>query len=248
MPWDFVLILLVLGIVVPLLGRRRIRHLIKLPFTSKLDRLTLYASTFAFQWATAGLILWRADARSITLKELAIGIPRPALTLTLSVVLSVLFFANQILSLKRLSTQPANRSGVLVHLATKIFPQDSIERLAFVALVIAVAFCEEFIYRGFIQSVFQRATGAVSLGIIVSAVFFASAHLYQGRLGLASTFAVGLLFAAVRSWSGSLAPSISVHFVTDLTVGFLAPIRTRTAPASSSAIQRTESAAADRQP
>jgi membrane protease YdiL (CAAX protease family) len=226
MHWDFVLILLILGGLVPWLGRRRVHQLMLLPRTTKMDRLTLYASTIAFQWAAVSVILWRATAHGIRPDQLGFSMRQPALTVSLSIVLSGLFFANQVFSVNRLASRPSELRGLLPQLALKVFPQDNLERLAFVALVSTVALCEEVIYRGFIQFVFQDVTGGrVLLGIFFSAVFFALAHFYQGARGLASTFAVGLLFAIVRSWTGSLIPPISAHFVTDLTVGFLAPAR-----------------------
>lgn len=228
MHWDFAIILVVLGVLVPWLGRRRVRYLIDLPSTSQLDRLALYASTMAFQWTTAAIIVWRARAHRVSLKQLGLAIPHSTLTVTTAILLCTLFFANQIISLKRAGSRPMERTGILRHLATKVFPQSWVERLAFFALVATVAICEELIYRGFIQGLLQNWTGLVLLGIILSAVFFGLAHFYQGLQGLASTFIVGLVFAAVRSWTGSLIPSVAAHFVTDLTVGILAPIRLRT--------------------
>lgn len=225
-------IVLFLGVIVPWLGRRRIRHLIEIPSTSKLDRLTLYASTIAFQWIAVGVILWRALAHRVSPAQLGIGAPRPALTFTISTVLCAVVFVNQILSTKRLASQPAERTGILTHLALKVFPQDSVERLGFFALVVTVAICEELIYRGFVQLVFFNETRSVLLGILFSAALFALAHFYQGPRGLASTFAVGLIFAGARAWTDSLVPSVAAHFVTDLSVGFLAPIRLRREPAA----------------
>ena len=228
MHWDFVVILIVLGGLVPWLGRRRIRQLMLLPRTTQMDRLTLYASTIAFQWAAAGVILWRAAAHGIPPDQLGLSVPRPALTVSLSVLLSALLFANQVFSVNRLAARSLDPKGLLSQLASKVFPRDNLERLAFVALVSTVALCEEVIYRGFIQFIFQDVTrGAVLLGILFSAIFFALAHSYQGKRGLLSTFAVGLLFGAVRAWTGSLISPISAHFVADLTVGFLAPVQLR---------------------
>jgi hypothetical protein len=114
-------------------------------------------------------------------------------------------------------------------LALKLFPQDDIERLVFFGLVATVAICEELIYRGFVQRVFERWSGdQVFAGILGSAVFFALAHLYQGTRGLASTFLIGLLFSVIRALTGSLLAPMIAHFVADLTVGLLAPGRLRT--------------------
>jgi uncharacterized protein len=106
----------------------------------------------------------------------------------------------------------------------KLFPQDGIERLAFFALVVTVAVCEEFIYRGFVQHVFQSvAGGSLYFAVFGSAGFFALAHLYQGRRGLISTFIIGVLFAVSTVLCLSLIPAMAAHFVADFTAGMLAP-------------------------
>jgi membrane protease YdiL (CAAX protease family) len=230
MHWDFALILIFLGAAVPWLGRRRIRQLMQAPQTTKMDRLALYASTVAFQWIAAVVILWRTAAHGIRVAQLGMVIPKPALTAAVSVVLAALVFANQIFSLRHLNSRPADIQGILPQLALKLFPQDDVERLVFFALVATVAVCEELIYRGFVQRVFENWSGGhVAAGILSSAALFALAHSYQGRRGLASTFFIGLLFSVVRSWTGTLLAPLIAHFVADLTVGFLAPSRLRKA-------------------
>jgi uncharacterized protein len=230
MHWDFALIFLFLGLAVPLLGRRRVRQLMQMPSTTKMDRLSLYASTLAFQWIVAGVILWRSSAHEIRASKIGLAIPNPALAVTVSIALSALILLNQIMGLRRLVAQPEKIQGILPQLALKLFPQDDVERLAFFALVATVALCEELIYRGFVQRVFQDwSRGSVILAVVGSAVFFALAHLYQGRRGLVSTLTIGLLFSTVRAWTGSLLPCVVAHFVADITVGMLAPGRLRSA-------------------
>ena len=228
MPWDFALILIFFAVAVPLLGRRRIRQLTRMPETSKRDRLRVYASTVAFQWFAVVVVLWRTTAHRIPLERLGISLPRPALTAVVSIVLAALVLANQLFSLRRLSTHPAEVKGALPQLAMKIFPQDSGERFAFLAVVVTVAVCEELIFRGFIQRVFETWAGGLALaGILGSAGIFAVAHLYQGRRGLLTTFVVGLLFAAIRAWTGSLLAPLVAHFIADITAGLLAPFYMR---------------------
>src|ERR1700685_3723523 len=228
MHWDFALSLLLLGIAVPLLGRRRVRQLMQIPSTTKMDRISLYASTLAFQWIAAGVILWRTNAHQIRASQLGLAVPNPALAISATVVLAALILLNQILGLRRLSAQPEKIHGILPQLALKLFPQDNVERLAFFALVTTVALCEELIYRGFVQRAFQDwPEGSVIVAVICSAVFFSFAHLYQGRRGLISTLTIGLLFSTIRAWTGTLLPCIVAHFVADITVGMLAPARVR---------------------
>lgn len=233
MPWDFALILLFFATVVPILGRRRIRQLMQTEKTTKTDRLTLYASTAIFQWIAAALILWRTTAHGIALTTLGMAMPKPVLALAVSILLAALVLTNQLVSLRRLALRPTEEQGILPQMATKVFPQDNAERLAFFALVVTVSICEEFIYRGFAQRVFQDLSGGlVAVGIIGSAVLFGIAHLYQGRRGLISTLLVGALFSWVRAWTGTLIPPLVAHFTADLTAGFLAPSKLRALAAS----------------
>lgn len=197
-----------------------------------MDRLSIYASTIAFQWFAAVIILWRTRAHGISAAQMGVAIPKPALAISVAAVLAVLILLNQIYSLRRLVANPSKIQGVLPQLALKLFPRDEIERLAFFALVVTVALCEEFIYRGFVQRVFQDWSGGhVLAGIFGSAIFFALAHLYQGRRGLTTTAVVGVAFSGVRSWTDSLFPTLVAHFVADFTVGMLAPAKLRDADA-----------------
>ena len=233
MHWDFALILVFFASAVPLLGLRRIRHLMRLPETTKRNRLALYASTVAFQWFAVAVISWRVQARQIPSLDLGLGVPRPGLTAIVTILLSVIVLTYQLVSLRTISTHPELVRGMLPQIALKIFPQDSTERLAFFAVVITVAICEEWIYRGFAQRVFQDWSGGMIVaGIAGSAVMFALAHLYQGVRGVFTTLIVGILFSLVRSWTGSLMAPLVAHFITDTVAGFLAPPRFRAALAA----------------
>lgn len=242
MTWDFTLILIFLTVAVPWLGRKRVRQLLAMPQTTKLDRLSLYASTIAFQWLAACIILWRTSAHGIPVAQLGLALPRPQLAVAAAIVFSSLIFLNQISSLRRMAARPTEIKGLLPQLALKIFPQDNVERLAFFALVSTVAVCEEIIYRGFVQFAFQSwSHGVVVVGIIGSAAIFALAHLYQGKRGLVSTSVIGLLFSFVRASTGSLLAPVVAHFVADLAARFLAPGKFHSAIAPpGDASERTE--------
>jgi len=220
LPWDFALILLVLGVVVPWRGAARVQKLLARPELATADRLGLYASTIAFQWAAAAIVAWRSIARGLNPAQLGIAVPQPELALATSLALCFLFGATQIYSLRKLSRLPPERRGFLAELARKIMPHTAVEALAFFALAATVAICEEFLYRGFVFTVVERLFGGSAVvATLISSGLFALAHLYQRRRGLASTFVVGLIFAGVRILTGSLAPSIVAHMLTDLIAG-----------------------------
>lgn len=220
----------------PGLGRRRVRVLLELPDTTKLDRLSLYASTITLQWLFAAVILWRVSHHSIRPEQLGLRLASVPLTCTTSIVLGGAVLVLQLVSLRRLNSDPGASDNETVQIARKVFPRDMLERICFTALVCTVAICEEFIYRGFVQYVFQAWSGSLVAGIVGSSLLFSIAHLYQGKRGLVSTFGAGAVFAGVRAWTGTLIPTIFAHFVADLTIGLLAPRRILAALAKSSSV------------
>jgi membrane protease YdiL (CAAX protease family) len=239
MNWDYVLIFVVLGGVVPLMGRRRIRQLMKTPATTKSERYRLYLSTTGSQWIASAFVFWRAHMHGIASAQMGIGVFKPALTLIVTVFFTALILANQIIALRKLGEHPAEVRGVMPQLAMRVFPQDTSERIAFTGVVVTVALCEEFLFRGFVQHAFQSwSHGSAIAAILGSSLLFAWAHFYQGRRGLISTFIAGLLFSTMRFWTLSLLPSIIAHFGADIVVGFMAPARFRAAFAM---LQATES-------
>ena len=224
MPWDFVVILLLLGAVVPWRGTVQLRRLLALPRVETSERLAVYSSTIAFQWLAAGVALWRALARGTSLEQLGLAIPDGTRAALAAAAMCVLMLGHQVYSLRRLAALPKDEQGVVGELARKLMPQNAVESLAFVALSVTVALCEEVLYRGFVFAAFARVDGdSVFVPAMASALFFAVAHLYQGRRGVFATFVVGVLFAGVRSWSGSLAPCIVAHLLVDLYAGLAAP-------------------------
>jgi uncharacterized protein len=222
--WDFALIFIFFATAIPLLGQRRIRRLLAQPSTTKAIRLRLYSTTIVFQWLATALIYWRVRARGISAAQVGISIPNAVFVAAVSVALCILIFGNQYYSLHRMSQHPEEVRGSITDLASRIFPQDSSERIVFVFVVVTVAICEEFIYRGFMQQVFHDwSGGSVVAAVLGSSLMFAIAHLYQGRRGIFATLVAGLLFSSVRAWTGSLLPAVLGHFIADITAGFMAP-------------------------
>jgi membrane protease YdiL (CAAX protease family) len=221
LPWDFWLILLVLATAVPWRGAVRVRMLLARPQLSSAERISLYGSTIGFQWLAAGIIVWRAGARGLTPAALGLSSGRPALAIILGAVMAAGLASMQIVSLRQLSRLPLEKRGHLYQVAARLMPQTLTEALVFVALVGTVSLCEELMFRGFAFAAFKQLSGSTAFAVIGSSALFALGHLYQGRRGVANTFALGLLFAGARSWSASLLPPIMSHLAVDLVAGLV---------------------------
>jgi uncharacterized protein len=226
-PWDFGLILIVLGVLVPWRGAVRVRRLLAQPTLSTSQRLSLYASTIAFQWVIVAVIIWRSSSRHLSPNELGLAVSGVWRTLSVTLVLTAVLCANQWAGLRKMARLPADRRGFLFQLTEKIMPQTSTEVFVFVALASTAGLSEEFVYRGFVFAVFSRAfvnsAFRAPIAMIASSVWFAMAHLYQGRRGVITTFVVGILFSTVRVWTGNLIPAMAGHIGVDLVAGLIAP-------------------------
>jgi uncharacterized protein len=222
-PWDYVLILIFLGVIVPWRGNVRMKRLLSKPDLTAADRLSLYGSTVFFQWLIVAIVAWRCAARTVSSDELGIAAANPAQVAWVSATLTAVLCLNQLAGLSRIAKMPEANRGRLFAITEKIMPRSASETLVYVALACTAGISEEFLYRGFVFMAFVRMLvnyGPPNVGAaILSSLWFSLAHLYQGRKGIITTFVVGLIFASIRIWTGSLLPAVAAHIGIDLIAG-----------------------------
>jgi membrane protease YdiL (CAAX protease family) len=225
-PWDFVLVLVFLGVIVPWRGDARVKRLLSKPELTTADRLSLYGSTIIFQWLIVAIVLWRCMARTVSPEELGLAVADRWQVAWTSLTLTGLLCFNQVVGLRRITRMPEGKRGSLFVITEKIMPRSATETLVYAALACTAGISEEFLYRGFVFMAFVRII--VNFGppnaaaVILSSAWFSLAHLYQGRRGIITTFVVGIIFAMIRIWTGSLIPAIVAHIGIDLVVGICA--------------------------
>lgn len=95
--------------------------------------------------------------------------------------------------------------------AKLLLPQTSLELTVFLVLVCSAGFCEEVIFRGYLQRQFTAWTGNVPAGIALQAVVFGAAHLYQGGKAVFVLSIYGAMFGILASMRKSLRPGIMQH-------------------------------------
>jgi membrane protease YdiL (CAAX protease family) len=235
MPWDFAAILFALAVLVPLRGRAKMRNLLARPALSSIDRLSLYASTIAFQWICLAVTAWRAWARGLGAAELGITIPDAKRIAVAAVAGAVLMGTAHWMNVRRMGRMQPEARGFFQRLAERIFPQSDAEKLVYFALALTAGLCEEFLYRGFTMAALARAGFPVWAAVVASSALFGLAHLYQGRRGVLATLAFGILFGIARIAYGSLVPVVVWHATVDAVGGLAGPrylLRERNRPSS----------------
>jgi membrane protease YdiL (CAAX protease family) len=223
MPWDFWLVFLFLGVVVPWRGSIRMKKLLAKPGTTSKERISLYGSTMLMQWAITLFAFWRATARGLTARDFGLGRGEFVEVLLACVVGGLALGALHWGNLRRVARVGGAGAERMRSIAKHILPQSGGELLPYCALAVTAGICEEFLYRGFAYAALTRAGVPLWFGFLATSILFGLAHLYQGRGGVLGTTILGLLFAGGRLVFGSLIPPIVWHSVIDLVAGIAGP-------------------------
>jgi hypothetical protein len=111
--------------------------------------------------------------------------------------------------------------------AAPLFPQTWKELTGFVVLAVVAGFCEEFIFRGYLQRQFLAWTGTTWIAIALQAVIFGTAHYYQGWRGIVTITLYGALFGILAALRKSLRPGMMQHAGQDAFSGIIVFVLTK---------------------
>jgi uncharacterized protein len=93
------------------------------------------------------------------------------------------------------------------------------EMIAWVILATTAGFCEEFVFRGYLQKQFQAITGSNAAAVAMQAVCFGIAHSYQGVKSMVTITVYGALFGILAIYCKSLRPGMIQHAMQDSFAG-----------------------------
>lgn len=89
-------------------------------------------------------------------------------------------------------------------------------------LTLTAGFCEEVIFRGYLQRQFGALTRSVAGGIVLQGIAFGASHGYQGWKFMLLISVYGTTFGLLAWWRSSLRPGMIAHFVQDAVGGIVA--------------------------
>jgi uncharacterized protein len=107
--------------------------------------------------------------------------------------------------------------GVMKAMSPRTVP----EGILWIFVSSAAGFCEEFMFRGYLQRQFLAWTGSAGFAIVAQAVIFGVGHLYQGWKGALTITVYGALFGLLAAVRKSLRPGIIQHAAQDSFTGIL---------------------------
>jgi CAAX protease family protein len=110
--------------------------------------------------------------------------------------------------------------GRWVSITGFLLPTTFSESIAWIAVSLAAGFCEEAVYRGYLQRQLWSVTKSLPLALVLQALIFACGHIYQGWRPALVTAIYGLIFGLVAAWRRSIIPGAIAHAIVDILGGF----------------------------
>ena len=100
-----------------------------------------------------------------------------------------------------------------------LLPSTGAERLTWLLVASVVGFCEEVVFRGYLQTQLGALTRRPVLGLLLQALLFGLAHLEQGAAAASRVGIYGLILGVLARHRASLLPGIACHVAIDLVSG-----------------------------
>ncbi|HXW55572.1 MAG TPA: type II CAAX endopeptidase family protein [Candidatus Cybelea sp.] len=121
-----------------------------------------------------------------------------------------------------LGTNPAGTEAVRM-----LIPRTSAEMAVWVLLAVTAGFCEETVFRGYLQRQCLALSGRDEFAVALQALLFGSAHLYQGWKNAVAITIYGGLFGALAAWRKSVRPGMIQHASQDTFSGIVGSLAAR---------------------
>jgi len=183
-------------------------------------RAASYVAVMVSEWVIVAFIWYGVSRRGIRIRDLVAGRWTRVKDFLRDLGIALGFLA--------ISLAILNGVGQLLKAAPNqaiqnIFPHGPVEVTLFLMLAATAGFCEELIFRGYLQRQFAALTQATIGGIVLQAIAFGVGHGYQGWRLMVVITVFGTLFGLLAYWRRSIRPGMLAHFIQDSVGGLLGP-------------------------
>jgi uncharacterized protein len=181
------------------------------------NRPALYLTTAAWEWMLTGYVLWGVRRRGVSLNEVTGAKWKSILDFARDVGIAVCFWFVALMVL--------GATAVAVHFRGSkasidfMAPRGAAEIALWILVCVTAGFCEETIFRGYLQKQFIAWSGSAAAGLVASAAVFGACHIYQGVKPAIVITVYGLLFGILAQWRKSLRPGMMTHALHDTVSG-----------------------------
>jgi membrane protease YdiL (CAAX protease family) len=105
-----------------------------------------------------------------------------------------------------------------------LLPRTPAEVMVWLVTASSAGFCEEFVFRGYVQRQLLAMTRRQWVSVLGQGVIFGVMHFYQGWKSVVVIFVIGVLLGALAVWRKSLRPGMIAHGWLDIWSGWLSNV------------------------
>ncbi|HEY1925645.1 MAG TPA: CPBP family intramembrane glutamic endopeptidase [Candidatus Acidoferrum sp.] len=181
------------------------------------NRIALYLTTMIWEWILTAYVLVGVRRHGTSLEEVTGAKWKSVLEFARDVGIAVAFWfaALMVLGATAIALHFKGSKESVGFLAPEGWAQISL----WILVCVTAGFCEETIFRGYLQKQFISWTGNAASGVVLSAAVFGACHAYQGVKAAVVISVYGLLFGILAQWRKSLRPGMMTHALHDTVSG-----------------------------
>jgi membrane protease YdiL (CAAX protease family) len=207
-PWWHTTVLLVVLLAASVSGTRSQRPL------AAVGKLPQYLWTMAWEWLLAGFV-WLGVRKRMPLRELIGGRWATWEDFFLDIVFAAAFWVCALFVLGVTALLMHLDQGGKIETMRKqlgfLTPQTNLELALWYCVSLTAGFCEEIIFRGYLQRQVAAISNSMLVGVLLSAVVFGAAHGYEGPARMILIAIYGLMFGLLAWWRKSLRTGMMAH-------------------------------------
>ena len=178
------------------------------------SKLPQYLWGMTWEWILLGFT-WLGIRKRVKLRELIGGRWASVEDFLLDVVFAGAFWVCALIVLgsgaKLMHLDQAGKIESMRKQLGFLIPGSKLELAVWFCMSATAGFCEEVIFRGYLQRQFAAITNSVLAGVLLSAAVFGAAHGYEGVARMVLIGIYGLMFGLLAWWRKSLRPGMIAH-------------------------------------
>lgn len=174
--------------------------------------IKVYVTALLLDWALFYYVWAFASKSGTTLREIVGGRWASAADVLRDVAIAVPFWVvwhmTAVLVHRLLGPSTAKTVDVLL-------PESAAEIAVWIAVCLTAGFCEEAVFRGYLQTQIRALTGSATVAVAAQAICFGVAHGYQGTQNVIVITVLGALYGVLALWRRSTRPGMLAHAWSD---------------------------------
>jgi hypothetical protein len=185
----------------------------------------IYLATMIYEWLLTGYVWWGLRRAGLTLHELIGGRWKSVGDFLFDIALAVsVWFGTMLVIALAAIAMGMNHPGSIDEARKQIeflAPQSGLEVVLWICLSATAGFCEEVLFRGYLQKQFSRLLRNRWAAVVVVSIMFGLGHGYEGPQRMILIALLGLAFGIMSLLRKSLRPAMMAHTLQDTISGLL---------------------------